>query len=55
MAEDVSAAAAGARSLGAKVLIFPTMLPEGSEMSVLLNPQGMSFTICSFCKSPKGG
>jgi uncharacterized protein len=45
-ADDVSAAVASATSLGAKVLVPPTMLPDGSEMSVLLDPQGMSFAVC---------
>jgi len=41
--EDVKATAAEAVELGAKLLIPPTMLPEGEEMAVLHDPQGMSF------------
>ena len=43
--DDVTAAVAKAQSLGAKVLIPPTMLPEGDEMAVLHDPQGMSFAV----------
>jgi predicted enzyme related to lactoylglutathione lyase len=41
--EDVTAAAKNAEGLGAKLLIPPTLLPEGDEMAVMLDPQGMSF------------
>ena len=34
-----------ALGLGAKVLIPPTMLPEGDEMAVLHDPHGMSFAV----------
>ena len=43
--EDVKASVAKAESLGAKLLIPPTMLPEGDEMAVLHDPQGMSFAV----------
>ena len=43
--EDVGEALQRAETLGAKVLIPPTVLPEGDEMAVLLDPQGMSFAI----------
>lgn len=43
--DDVKTFARQAESLGAKVLIPPTVLPEGDEMCVLLDPQGMSFGI----------
>src|SRR4051812_18795095 len=43
--DDVKAFAAHAVELGAKILIPPTMLPEGDEMAVLHDPQGMSFGI----------
>ena len=39
--EDVRAAVARAVELGAKVIIPPTRLPEGDEMAVLHDPQGM--------------
>jgi predicted enzyme related to lactoylglutathione lyase len=40
---DVAAAVARAAELGARLLIPPTQLPEGDEMAVLHDPQGMSF------------
>jgi predicted enzyme related to lactoylglutathione lyase len=42
---DVQASVAQAVELGAKVLIPPAMLPEGEEMAVLQDPQGMSFAV----------
>lgn len=43
--ESVGAAVAKAEGLGARVLIPATVLPEGDEMAVLHDPQGMSFAI----------
>jgi predicted enzyme related to lactoylglutathione lyase len=43
--EDVGAAVRKAEGLGAKLLIPPTVLPEGDEMAVMLDPQGMSFAL----------
>ena len=43
--EDVKASVGKAESLGAKVLIPATMLPEGDEMAVLHDPQGMTFAV----------
>lgn len=43
--EDVAASVAKAVSLGAKLLIPPTMLPDGNEMADLHDPQGMSFAL----------
>ena len=43
--EDVGASVEKALGLGAKVLIPPTMLPEGDEMAVLHDPHGMSFGV----------
>jgi uncharacterized protein len=43
--DDVKAAVQKAEQLGAKQIIPPTMLPEGDEMAVLLDPQGMSFAV----------
>jgi predicted enzyme related to lactoylglutathione lyase len=43
LVEDVNASVARATELGAKLLIPPTRLPEGDEMAVLHDPQGMSF------------
>lgn len=42
---DVKAAIAKAQGLGAKVLIPATVLPEGDEMAVLHDPNGMSFAV----------
>jgi len=41
--EHVRSAVQKAEALGAKVLIPPTLLPEGDEMAVLHDPQGMPF------------
>ena len=43
--ENVGAAIAKAEGLGARVLIPATVLPEGDEMAVLHDPQGMSFAV----------
>jgi hypothetical protein len=43
--DDVAASARKASELGAKVVIPPTVLPEGDQMAVLLDTQGMSFGI----------
>lgn len=43
--EDVAAAVRRAEELGARVLIPATALPEGDEMAVLQDPQGMSFAV----------
>jgi predicted enzyme related to lactoylglutathione lyase len=44
--DDVKKFAKKAESLGARILILPTTLPEGDEMAVMLDPAGMSFAIC---------
>jgi predicted enzyme related to lactoylglutathione lyase len=41
--DDVKAAVANAESLGAKLIIPPTKLPEGDELAVMHDPQGMAF------------
>jgi predicted enzyme related to lactoylglutathione lyase len=43
--EDVHVAVARAEQLGAKILIPPTMLPEGDEMAVLRDTQGIPFAV----------
>jgi predicted enzyme related to lactoylglutathione lyase len=43
--EDVKTAVEKALAIGAKVLIPPTVLPEGDEMAVLLDPNGLSFAV----------
>ena len=42
---DVKAMVAEAQKCGAKVLIPPTVLPDGDEMSVLQDPKGMAFAM----------
>lgn len=43
--DDVKACVQEAEGMGAKVIIPPTALPDGSELSVMHDPQGMSFGI----------
>jgi predicted enzyme related to lactoylglutathione lyase len=43
--DDVSAAVNDAARLGAKTIIPATRLPDGDEMAVLLDPQGMAFAV----------
>jgi len=43
--DDVSVSVRKAVELGAKTIIPPTTLPEGDEVSVMLDPQGMSFAV----------
>jgi predicted enzyme related to lactoylglutathione lyase len=43
--EDVAAAVGKARALGAKVVIPASILPDGDEMAVLLDPLGMAFGV----------
>jgi predicted enzyme related to lactoylglutathione lyase len=43
--DDVAAAVERAQSLGAKIIVPPTKLPEGDEMAVLLDPQFISFAV----------
>src|SRR3982074_1163341 len=43
--DDVKSSVKKAEGLGAKLLIPPTMLPEGDEMAVLHDPRGMSFSL----------
>jgi predicted enzyme related to lactoylglutathione lyase len=42
---DVSVAVSAAVRLGAKTIIPATVLPEGDEMAVLLDPHGMAFAV----------
>ena len=43
--DDVEAKAATAQSLGAKLLIPPTALPDGGAIAIMLDPHGMSFAL----------
>jgi uncharacterized protein len=49
--DDVKSSAQKAESFGAKILIPATVLPEGDEMAVLHDPQGMSFALWKKRKS----
>jgi len=49
-ADDVATSAAKAQQMGAKLLIPATKLPDGDEMAVLLDAQGMPFAICKLAK-----
>jgi predicted enzyme related to lactoylglutathione lyase len=44
--DDVAAVVSKAETMGARVLIAPTTPPEGGEMAVLHDPQGMPFAVC---------
>jgi len=48
--EDVSAATKKAQEMGARVIVPATPLPDGDEMAVLLDPQGLSFAVCRVAK-----
>ena len=43
--EDVESIVDKAQALGAKVIVPPTLLPEGEQMAVFLDPQGMSLAV----------
>jgi predicted enzyme related to lactoylglutathione lyase len=43
--DDVKQACEKAQSLGATVLIAPTVLPAGEQMAVLQDPAGMPFAV----------
>jgi len=41
--EDVKGSVKKAEEMGAKLIIPPTSLPDGGELAVMHDPQGMSF------------
>ncbi|GAB4147670.1 MAG: hypothetical protein Tsb009_20950 [Planctomycetaceae bacterium] len=41
--EDVKSAVEKAKQLGANVIIEPQVLPDGDEMAVILDPEGITF------------
>lgn len=41
--DDVGASVAQAEELGAKVVVPPQTLPDGDEMAIILDPQGIPF------------
>jgi predicted enzyme related to lactoylglutathione lyase len=43
--EDVKASVTSAEKLGVRTVIPPTTLPEGDEIAVMLDPQGMWFAV----------
>jgi predicted enzyme related to lactoylglutathione lyase len=43
--ENVAASVQSATGLGARILIAPTLLPDGGELAVLHDPTGMSFGV----------
>lgn len=45
--EDVAACAARAVELGGKVVVPPSVLPDGDEMAVVQDPQGLPVGICT--------
>lgn len=44
---DIDGTIAKAERLGAKVIVPKAVLPEGDEMAVLLDPQGLPIAICT--------
>ena len=45
--DDIDSCVAKATALGAKVLVPKTALPDGNEMAVLQEPQGLAIAICT--------
>jgi hypothetical protein len=43
--DDVPASVARAQALGATVIVPPQKLPDGDELAILLDPQGISFGV----------
>jgi predicted enzyme related to lactoylglutathione lyase len=43
--DDVQACVQRAQELGAQLIIPPTALPDGGELAVMHDPQGMSFGV----------
>ena len=50
--EDVTASVRKAQELGAQVVVPPTMLAQGDETAILVDPQGMSFGVWKPAKVP---
>jgi predicted enzyme related to lactoylglutathione lyase len=48
---DVGAAVTQATTLGARVIIPVTSLPDGDQMAVLLDPQGLAFALTTLRSS----
>jgi predicted enzyme related to lactoylglutathione lyase len=45
--EDIDATITKAVALGAQVIVPKSVLPEGDEMAVLLDPQGLPIALCT--------
>ena len=45
--DDIDEMIARATSFGAQVIVPKAVLPEGDEMAVLLDPQGLPIAICT--------
>jgi predicted enzyme related to lactoylglutathione lyase len=43
--DDIETQASSAQTLGAKLLVPPTPLPDGGAVAILLDPQGMPFAL----------
>jgi predicted enzyme related to lactoylglutathione lyase len=44
--DNVAAAVSKAETIGARLLVAPTALPEGGEIAVMHDPQAMPFVVC---------
>jgi predicted enzyme related to lactoylglutathione lyase len=44
--DDVSRHVQEATALGARVIVAPQKLPDGDEMAILHDPEGIPFGIC---------
>jgi uncharacterized protein len=44
--DDVADVVSKAEAIGERLLIAPTTLPEGGEIAVMHDPQGMPFVVC---------
>jgi len=45
--EDIDAAVTDATKLGASVIVPKSVLPDGDAIALLLDPNGMSFAVCT--------
>lgn len=51
--DDVDAIARKAGELGGKVLVPPTDIPKVGRFSVLMDPQGVAFSVITYLPMPK--
>ena len=52
--DDVAEKASLATELGATVVVPPQKLPDGDEMAILVDPQGVSFGLTKVARKPTG-